>query len=698
MRVIHNILIECIMPQYYRHSATGGVMSFSGSFKYLILLVFICIATPALAEDTPAAGGTEPQLVVPGGNETSNTGGNQPETAPVEQPQTVGAPPESGAQAAENNAEADELESLEDLGKLEALEELDQAEVIEKEQLKFFEMNGYFRFRADLFHNLDLGIYNRLRPLGDKATGNQDDDNNRTDNTLGSANMRLRLRPTLNISEDIKINITVDALDNLVMGSTPDTYNGLSDTVTAAGIGGFSNAQIPPSAGSNSLRDSIVVKHAWGEVRTPFGFIKFGRMPDHWGMGMYYNDGMCIDCDYGDTADRILFGTKIFDHMIFVSTEFINEGLTNDNLLYPQGQAKDATQLDDVQQFTFGFARQHNNAEIEELLENDGYSINYGMNNSIRWQYYALEQSVLESTRAGDFSERQALREELVARDLLLYAGDVWFRVMWKKLHIELEGMWLTGSIDNSAESRDEEEDLANAGISDTDLSIDQFGLLFQIDYKFLDDSLFVGAEWGMASGDPYHGDSGNGYDVGFGVDPYFDRQFSDTRYQRTKYSAKKEDRSINNFRFDPDHHVDMILYREILGTVSGATYLKPSLQYNITPAIGARLDLIFSWAMEADSTPSYYHMKYESIEDVKDGLPVKRLTSKWLGAEIDVDVFYRSFDGFGTGLQYGVFFPGSAFGYWDEDYVNSDGEEVPTWFDAPNVAQSVQWRMFIEF
>ena len=55
--------------------------------------------------------------------------------------------------------------------------------------------------------------------------------------------------------------------------------------------------------------------------------------------------------------------------------------------------------------------------------------------------------------------------------------------------------------------------------------------------------------------------------------------------------------------------------------------------------------------------------MKFENMEDVKSGLPVKRKTSSFLGWELDLELFYKSFDGFGSGLQYGVFFPGSAFG-----------------------------------
>ncbi len=598
--------------------------------------------------------------------------------------------------------DAAELSDLEDLEELEELESMNDAELAVEEQLKFFELDGYFRVRTDLFHRLDLGIYNELRPLGDLGTADHTSNIKKKDNTLGSANMRLRLSPTLNVSEDIKIKMDFDLLDNVVMGSTPDTFLRGGSGGLAPGIAAFSTAQVPPQSGRNSDVDSIQVRHVWAEVRTPIGVLKFGRQPSHWGTGMYINDGSCLDCDYGDSVDRILFGTKVFEHILFVNMDFVNEGVTDDTSFEYRGQDKDATQLDDTQQIGFGFARKHSDAEAEELLENDDWILDYGMINVFRWQSYSLEQSVIGDydtfggqPPAGDFASRQTLRSQLIQRDLNLYIGDIWARFLYKRLHIEFEAAFLVGALGDAAKDAAEQKSLRAKGITDNSVDINQYGFVLQIDYKFLDDALFVGAEWGWASGDPYHGES---YDTGFGVYPYQNRQFADAKYQRTKYGPMIEDRAVTNFRFDPDYHVDLILFREIIGTVTDATYLKPTVQYNITPSIGLRLDGILSWALEPDSTPSYYHMKFENMEDVKSGLPVKRKTSSFLGWELDLELFYKSFDGFGSGLQYGVFFPGSAFGYWDPDYIDKNGNRSPTWFNAPNIAQTLQWRLTVEF
>ena len=35
-------------------------------------------------------------------------------------------------------------------------------------------------------------------------------------------------------------------------------------------------------------------------------------------------------------------------------------------------------------------------------------------------------------------------------------------------------------------------------------------------------------------------------------------------------------DRTVDNFRFHPDYHIDQILFREIIGTITDAIYIRP--------------------------------------------------------------------------------------------------------------------------
>ena len=653
----------------------------------LSFCLFLLVSSPVMAqEDAPPA--SEAPVVNPE---------PQPEAAPVVNPEPAEAPPaisepqppvlDEFDPAYQPPAEEKTGTEL-DLGELKDLEELSDAQPLEKEQLKFFELNGYFRMRADWFHELDLGVYNRLRPMYDLGTADSDNTNKRKEGSLSSANMRLRLAPTLNVSSEIRVKAQIDLLDNLVLGSTPDTLfrntSGAGEQGTLGpGIAAMSNSQTTPSNQHNVLTDSIAVKRVWAEVRTPIGELRFGRMAEHWGTGMFFNDGNCLDCDYGDTVDRLMFATNLYQHILFAAFDWPNEGLTNDGNFTYDGQAKDASNLDDVAQMAFGFIRKDKETQVEEILENNSFSINYGLYNVIRWQSYTLEQSDLYAANAGDFDSRQTLRESLFRRDLKLYTGDIWFRFLWKRLHLELEGAWINGVMDSAALTADDEDQ--------DGVDLNQFGLVFQADYKFLDDKLFTGLEFGLASGDPHPGPTGS-YDDGFGAYPVADAQYG--RYQRTKNGKWINDRAITNFRFDPDYHVDMILFREIIGCVTDAMYIKPTIRYDITPAIGVQADLIMSLAMEPDSTPSYAH---QTLESVSDSLPIKRKPDRYLGTELDLKVFYKSFDGFGTQLQYGVFFPGPAFGYWDPNHL-SDGVTLPTWFYAPDIAQSLQWHLTVEF
>ncbi|HEY6100069.1 MAG TPA: TIGR04551 family protein, partial [Anaeromyxobacter sp.] len=88
--------------------------------------------------------------------------------------------------------------------------------VAEGPKLEFFTLDGYFRFRGQMMLNLDVtgqrdaaGYYLFPVPLQNPAGRD----------TLETANMRLRLEPTLNVSENVRVKAQVDVLDNYVLGS-----------------------------------------------------------------------------------------------------------------------------------------------------------------------------------------------------------------------------------------------------------------------------------------------------------------------------------------------------------------------------------------------------------------------------------------------------------------------------------------------
>ncbi|HTV19441.1 MAG TPA: hypothetical protein VMG12_12235, partial [Polyangiaceae bacterium] len=232
-----------------------------------------------------------------------------------------------------------------------------------------FEFHGYFRTRAHLFHNFSLGrrdapdqaLYpqppdNHYQSVSGNMVGNEygpilcnsdesDSGSVATDGsnlrgcqskTQAGANLRFRLNPQIHVSDNLRINSQVDILDNVVFGSTPEGYElrpvdggyGVAARNGYVPSGYLDSTQSPPTSGVNSLEDSIRVKRAWAEYTTPLGEIRFGRMPNHWGLGMVYNSGDGYDDDAQSTVDRLMVasGIKLLDLVIAGMWDFPNEG------------------------------------------------------------------------------------------------------------------------------------------------------------------------------------------------------------------------------------------------------------------------------------------------------------------------------------------------------------------------------------
>src|SRR5262249_41616776 len=246
-------------------------------------------------------------------------------------------------------------------------------------QVQFFQMSGYMRFRTEFWHNLNLGFndVNQGTPFqvsadcyppqpGTDPRGEGNPTSRSCDTNLSQANIRLRLEPTINVSDYVKIHSQVDLLDNLILGSTPEGSilgsQGVPGAMSAVPgpanvpIPGFNRTQVPPEAGRNSLINSAQVKRAWADVRTPFGLLSFCRMPSHWGMGMFVNAGDCahtsdcLDSDFGVNADRVLFATRLSGISLVGIFDWAYTGPTSDALSLGlnqfQGEPFDLTNRD----------------------------------------------------------------------------------------------------------------------------------------------------------------------------------------------------------------------------------------------------------------------------------------------------------------------------------------------------------------
>ncbi|HWV38797.1 MAG TPA: TIGR04551 family protein, partial [Vulgatibacter sp.] len=521
-------------------------------------------------------------------------------------------------------------------------------------KLELFEVNGYFRTRMDLFYRFDLdtppdpsgfGIF----PIDPQSSARH---------TMAGANMRLRLDPTLNVSEEVRIRGQVDVFDNLLFGSTPAA--GWAD-----GVGNQkrpwvidSNTLAAPEFGWNAIRDSIVAKRVWGEARTPIGELRFGRMADHFGMGVFTNDGNCLDCDDGNTVDRFLFAVKIANHVIAPALDFISEGPTSadPSTPWPNPQPFDRTQADDARQWVISILRRDSDDEIRKMrVAGRDTFVNYGLRLAWRTQHWdapALEVGGPGDGNAGGGSPEQATLGSgaFVPRDAWTLTPDVWFRLLYKKYRLEFEFVTVQGQLGNrflpEGGNRDEVGE-------NQELTFSQFGAVMQNEVKLVDDKLSLGLEIGFASGDgaPGFGNLPGRRAINDTHDSPFTVRGDWDGPQFNCAAATCSDKTIDNFRFNSDYRVDLILFREILGTVTDALYFKPSVRYLITEGLDVNFAVVYSQANARETTPTH---------------------KRPLGVELDAGINYVSDDGFISSIAYGVLFPLSGL-----DQLDASGSVV---------------------
>lgn len=571
-----------------------------------------------------------------------------------------------------------------------------------RHRTKVVEFDGYYRVRTDYLYkmNLDQG-YNQggggnpqaLPPFpvpleclktstGTTGTplGTQIPCSGKG---LGDGNMRLRIEPTLNISDQVRVRTQFDVFDNLILGSTPDslinpyvpdtsagnTSNTVGQTSAAAPTDVLSNTQ-------NSYANSIVAKRAWGEVDTELGSLRFGRMPWHFGRGMYFNRGECADCEGGTTVDRMMVLTTVYGHQLALAWDFGAQGY---HIGYTDlGQHNinnfplDLSQKDDETQFMASLTKIDDDKTWRERIASGDVVVNYGAQLVYRSQDYAtfnVNPAGGSPYSASNGQSGVALTESDLANSLtvnvnaLLFIPSLWFKLGWKALTLEFEGTMLAGKMGNAGPLRREKS-------NDSSMRILQAGWVAASQLKLYNDSLFIGFETGGATGDQA--------EMAYGTDG---RAYYPYLNYRWKFVPQPNgDRSLNDFHFSPEYHVDEILFRRILGTVSNAIYFKPSIAY--------WLDLDSSKIREVGVSGSVIY----SIAPVPVSTPGNSMN---YGVEMDLGLHYRNTrENFFAGFTWGVFWPMGAL---DRPY-GSSGNVLWANPESANAAQVVRTFVGIKF
>lgn len=577
------------------------------------------------------------------------------------------------------------------------------------------EVHGFFRTRAELFHNFFLGRHNSSLhgsdpqylwpiPLDQSYSGitgpNSSSPHNVVlcgpvsaqncyDKSESGANMRLRLDPEIDISDNLRIQTEIDLLDNVVLGSTPDSYanqpQSASSTAppSASGYqsagynayspnGFFATTQGTPTAGVNSPTNSISVKRVWGEYMTPVGQVRFGRMPSQWGLGMVDNSGDGIDSDYQTNVDRILFvtGLKSWDLYFGGAWDFVSTGPT----ALPGattapiwdvygGQPYNTCNLCNVNEWAAWIVRR-TSPELQRLsLSRGDVVVNTGLYSKFRSQQIDVAAGTTAQSNNPSSTSANNNNNGLEPRQAWSFTPDLWLQLLWGKLRIEAEAAMIWGELGWIPGLNQD---------PNHPVDIREFGVAAQTEFRALEDKLQLQLDFGYASGDPWA--NNDSLPQGQGA-----LQPPNTGFQNEFNTYGP----ISTFRFHPDYRVDLIFFRNILTRVEGAYFFKPMVNYDfIRHADGEKLgggaSVVWSRASQFVQTPGH---------------------QSDLGVEIDAQLYYQSKDGslnddpsklggFFAKLQYGVFFPLGGLNYLG-----------PQPFDAPlSAAQVVRLHLGIVF
>jgi uncharacterized protein (TIGR04551 family) len=554
--------------------------------------------------------------------------------------------------------------------------------VAEGPKLEFLQLDGYLRFRGELLDDLHLGrprdaSGHTLFPTPLDGQGGS---------TLATANMRLRIEPTFNVSEHARVKAQVDILDNYVLGSStsalfddprspyPEPFYGTSRRLT----------RDDPTAD----RDAILPKRAWGEVQTPVGLLSFGRMPSEWGVGILARAGSGLDDDFGDTVDRLQFAlppvaTPLGPLTLIPILDFDAEGVLNADPRQGQGagQPFDADSGDDARTYAIKIARYDTEDEVRRKVERGERSVNFGAYYNYRTQRGTYPSWILSGFdgTSGDVREITPPRQR---RGAYAHVLDLWARWLSARWRVEAEAVGVYGSIANAfafdpAAAADAQ--IVNLGR----VLLRQWAAVLQTEYQAIPNKLALGVEVGAASGDSAPGFGNvpsrtvfNPDPDGIGTatpDPTLGADGTLPPYGSVEgpQFGQNGDHSIRNFRMNPGYRVDQILFRRILGQVTDALYVRPSVRWDIFP--GVRFDgaLIYSQAMEASSTPSAEAVAATDTSSPTTTSPyvstaayqLKSSGKKPLGVELDGRISLDAGDGFAAWTEVGVLQPLAGLG-----------------------------------
>ena len=249
----------------------------------------------------------------------------------------------------------------------------------------------------------------------------------------------------------------------------------------------------------------------------------------------------------------------------------------------------------------------------------DKFTGEYGAYISHRWQNGDVPAEYLPVASPVAVNSSQVM-----GRGYQATALDAWFRLTWPKVRIEAEAALLMATVEQAS--------LVPGVLLRDPVKSTQIGAALESEIGAPEDRVAGGLDAGYASGDPA---------PGFGVAQRVTAKQPKPGDVDGPQANPPHDNRVDNFRFHPDYRVDRILWREVVGTVTDAVYLRPHVRATVFKAapgaLTAALAGVASFAVTSASTPGQ---------------------KSPLGVELDPTLSYASRDGFGAAIDYGALFP----------------------------------------
>lgn len=453
------------------------------------------------------------------------------------------------------------------------------------------EHHGSLRLRPELLVGGALGggasgVPPALAPEGD------------TSSTLAWASMRLRYEPIVHLGSQLRIELRMDALDNLILGSTHVNAGGSFDR------GLWRDAQGVPQAGVNGWEDALKVQRLFGAWRL-FDAMDFaaGRFTDGFGLGIVRDPGDGPDADFATVVDGARVAVDIAGMSFAASWEFTSVGATEARRW--DGQPKDLGQADDATTYTLRISHALPSAAARHArdlaLQPGAVALEWGAFSAFTNQDYTSDVQPAPAEGCEVDTELASGRAvlspgctQLTKRGIFLWRPSAWGRLGWRVdarsvFRAELEVAAMVGD--------------ANQAQGDPELhSAKRFqGFGLALETEFERGAWALGFDGGLATGDDrrYLGVLGDGSQQNI-VEPD-DASFDTNDNVRTN-------RWVSSYWFHRNYRIDLILFRQVIGTVTNAFYLKPWTSYQVLdgPDLGLklRLDALYAGAMYVKGSP----------------------------------------------------------------------------------------------